>query len=72
MVKLNRDSKTKYFDNIQASKNSKLFWDKFKPRFSNKHAHSDSKIILIEKETEVEQKNNNHFLETVEKLNIFK
>ena len=44
----------------------------FKPSFSNKQAHGDSKIILIEKENQVEQKNNNHFLETVEKLNIFK
>ena len=50
MVKLNRDSKTKYFDNIHASKNSKPFWGMFKPSFSNKQAHGDSKIILIEKE----------------------
>ena len=27
-VKLNRESKTKHFDNIQTSKNSKPFWDK--------------------------------------------
>ena len=91
MVKLNRESKTKYFDNIQTSKNSKPFWDKCKPYFSNKHAHGDSKIILIEKENIIINKNevvrketllvnndeiakalNNHFSETVEKLNTFK
>ena len=50
MVKLDRDSKLCYFDNIEVSKNSKPFWNECKPYFSNKHAHSDSKIILIEKE----------------------
>ena len=91
VVKLNRESKTQYFDNIQATKNSKSFWDKCKPYFSNKHAHGDSKIILIEKENIIINKNevarketllvnndeiakalNNHFSETVEKLNVFK
>ena len=41
--KLNRESKTQYFDNIQTSKNSKPFWDKCKPYFSNKQARGDSK-----------------------------
>ena len=91
VVKLNRESKTEYFDNIQTSENSKTIWDKCKPYFSNKHAHSDSKIILIEKENIITNKNevvqketllvnkdeiaktfNNHFSETVEKLNTFK
>ena len=68
-----------------------LFWDKCKPYFSNKHAHGDSKTILIEKENIITNKNevvqketllvnndeiaktlNNHFSETVEKLNTFK
>ena len=91
VIKLNRESRTKYFDNIQTSKNSKPFWDKCKPYFPNKHAHGDSKIILIEKENIITNKNevvqketllvnkdeiaktfNNHFSETVEKLNTFK
>ena len=91
VVKLNRESKTQYFDNIQTTKNSKPFWDKCKPYFSNKHAHGDSKIILIEKENIITNKNevvqketllvnnneiantfNNHFSETVEKLNTFR
>ena len=40
VVKLNRDLKLRYLDNAEISKNSKPFWN----------AHSDSKIILIEKE----------------------
>ena len=90
VVKLNRESKTQHFDNIQTSKHSKPFWDKCKPYFSNKYAHGDSKIILIEKENIITNKNevvqketllvnndeiakilNNHFSETVEKLNTF-
>ena len=55
-VKVNRESKTQYFDNIQTSKNSKPFWGKCKPYFSNKHAHSDIKIILIEKENIITNK----------------
>ena len=50
VVKLNRDSKLRYFHNIETSKNSKPFWNVCKPYFSNKHAHGDSKIILIENE----------------------
>ena len=65
VVKLNRESKTQYFDNIQTSKTSKPFWDKCKPYFSNKHAHSDSKIIPIEKENIITNKN-----EVVEKENL--
>ena len=40
----------RYLDNTETSKNSKPFWNECKPYFSNKHAHGDSKIILIEKE----------------------
>ena len=57
MVRLNRESKTKYFDNIQTSKNSKTFWDKRKPYFSNRHGHGDAKIILIKKENIITNKN---------------
>ena len=37
---------------METSKNSKPFWNKCKPYFSKKHAHGESKIILIEKENE--------------------
>ena len=50
VVKLIRDSKLRYFDNKDTSKNSKSFWNDCKPYFSNMHAHGDSKTILIEKE----------------------
>ena len=50
VVKLNRDAKLRYSDNTEISKNSKPFWNEYKPYFSNKHAHGDSKIILTEKE----------------------
>ena len=49
-IELDSDSKLRYFDNIETSKNSKPFWNDCKPYFSNKYAHGDSKIILIEKE----------------------
>ena len=50
VVKLNRETKLYYLNNLETSKNSKPFWDKCRPHFSNKHVHGDSKIILIEKE----------------------
>ena len=50
VVMLNRDSKLCYFHNTETSKNSKPFWNVCNPYFSNKHAHGDSKIILIENE----------------------
>ena len=50
VAKLDRDSKLRYFNNIEMSKNLKPFWNECKPYFSNKHAHGDSKIVLNEKE----------------------
>ena len=50
VVKLNRETKLQYFSNLETSKNSKPFRDKCRPYFSSRHTHSDSKIILIEKE----------------------
>ena len=49
-VRLNKEIRIEYFENLETSKNSKPFWNKCKPYFSNKHAHGESKIILIEKE----------------------
>ena len=57
VVKLNRDSKLRYFDNKEISKNSKSFWNDCKPYFCDKHDHGDSKIILIGKE-EITNKSN--------------
>ena len=50
VVKLNKETKLQYFNNLDTSKNSKAFWDKCRPYVSNKRARGDSKIILIEKE----------------------
>ena len=50
IVRLNKERRIEYFENLETSKNSKSFWNKCKPYFSNKHAHGESKIILIEKE----------------------
>ena len=57
VVKLGREIKTQYYDNIQTSKYSKPFWDKCQPCFSNKHAHGDSEVILVEKENIITHKN---------------
>ena len=51
-VKLSKERRIEYFENLETSKSSKLFWNKCKPYFSNKHAHGEAKIILIEKENE--------------------
>ena len=50
VVKLNKKRKTEFFENLETSNDSKPFWNKCKPYFSNKHAHGNSKILLIEKE----------------------
>ena len=49
VVKLNKNCKKEFFDNLQTKNYSKSFWDKCKPYFSNKHSKGDSDILLIEK-----------------------
>ena len=48
--KKQRNSKLRYTDNTETSKNLKPFWNDCKPYFSNKHADGESKIIIIENE----------------------
>ena len=50
VVKLNKKHKKEYFENLNVATNSKPFWDKCKPYFSNKNAKGDSNIMLIEKD----------------------
>ena len=50
VVKLNKNCKHEFFDNLETKKNSKSFWAKCKPYFSNKHPKGDSDILLIEKD----------------------
>lgn len=49
-VKLNRQSKSEYFEKVSICKTSKSFWDTCKPYFSNKHAKLNSKIMLVKGE----------------------
>ena len=48
VVRLNKERRIEYFENLETSKNSKPFWNKCKPYFSNKYTHGESKIILID------------------------
>ena len=50
VVKLYKKHKKEYFENLNIATNPKLFGDKCKPYFSNKHAKCDSNIVLIEKD----------------------
>ena len=76
VVKLNKYKK-EYFENLNVATNSKPFWDKCKPYFSNKHAKGDSNIMLIEKD-EILLKNkkiadafNSYFDSVTDSLGLF-
>ena len=49
VVKLKKNFKKEFFDNLEIKNNSKSFWNKCKPYFCNKHSKGDSDILLIEK-----------------------
>ena len=67
VVKLNRETKLHYFNNLETSNNSKPFWGKYRPYFSNKHVHGDSNIVLFEtlliNNDEIARTFNKHFAE---------
>ena len=48
-AKLNKHKK-EYFENLDVGTNSKPFWDKCKPYFSNKHGKGHCNILVIEKD----------------------
>ena len=48
VVSLNRQAKSKYFNEVSNTKSSRPFWETCKPYILNKHAGRDSKIMLIE------------------------
>ena len=50
VVKLNKNCKEEFFDNLEIKNKTKSFWDKCKPCFSNKHSKGDSDILLVEKD----------------------
>ena len=57
VFRLDEEREIEYFENLETSKDSKPFWNKCKPYFSNKHGHGDPKIILIEKENVILNRN---------------
>ena len=76
VVKRNKYKK-EYFENLNVATNSKVFWDKCSPYFSNKHAKGDSNIMLIEKD-EILLKNkkiadvfNSYFDSVTDSLDLF-
>ena len=78
VVKLNKNCKKEFFDNLETKGNSKSFWNKCKPYFSNKHSKGDSDILLIEKD-ELLLKNkkvadvfNSYFQSITDSLDLFK
>ena len=46
---LNKQAKCQYFHNLDCKKDAKLFSDKCKPYFSNKHSRGDTNRMLKEK-----------------------
>ena len=48
VVSINRQAKSKYFNEVSNTESPRSFWETCKPYVSNKHAHRDSKIMLIE------------------------
>ena len=47
-VGLNKQAKFEYFSNLDFNKDTKPFWDKCKPYFSNKHRKRDTNIMFKE------------------------
>ena len=77
VVSLNRQSKMDYFNSISSSNDSKHFWNTCKPYFSNKHAHGDSKIMLIENDKillnneKIATEFNTYFGKVVDSLDLY-
>ena len=78
VVKLNKNCKKEFFDNLEIKNNSKSFWNKCKPCFSNKHSKGDSDIMLIEKDELLIKKNkkvadifNSYFQSITNSLDLF-
>ena len=77
VVLLNRQSESKYFNEVSNTKISRPFWETCKPYFSNKHARGDSKIMLIEndkmllKHEEVTKEFNQYFGHITDSLDLY-
>ena len=77
-LNLLRNEKKKYYNNLDLKKfeDNKQLWRRVKPIFSNKQNSLQNNIIIVEKDTimsedsEVAEKLNNFFIESVESLEI--
>ena len=48
VTKLHKTAKLEYFNNLKLGNDSKPFWKKCKPYFTNKHSKADTDIMLHE------------------------
>ena len=73
-----KKEKKKYYNNLDQKlfDDSKTFWERIKPLFSNKQIGLQRNITIVEKDTvisnkkEVAEKLNNFFVESVDNLDI--
>ena len=76
VVQLNKEAQLEYFNNFDSSQESKRFWVKCKPYFSNKHSKADTDIVLREKadiifkNKEIANTFNEYFGSIVESLHL--
>ena len=77
VVSLNRQVKSKYFNEVSNTESSRPFWETCKPYFLNKHARGDSKIMLIEnyntllKNEEAAKEFNQYFGHITDSLDLY-
>ena len=76
MVKLNKKSKSKYFNKYDPNKRAKPFWVNYKPYFLNKYSKADTNMIsenseLIMKKLDIANTFNDYFGSVVKNSNLF-
>ena len=77
VVSLNRQAKSKYFNEDSNTESARTFLETCKPYFSNEHARGDSKIMFIEndkmllKNEEVAKEFNQYFGHITDSLDLY-
>ena len=76
VVKLTKNCKKEFFDNLEIKNNFKSFWDKYKLYFSSRHSKGDCDILLIEKDVLLKDKKiadvfNSYFQSITDSLDVF-
>ena len=72
--KFRKTAKIEFFNNLKTGKDNKLFWEKRKPYFTNKHSKADTGIMLNEngelllKDKDIADTFNKYFRSIVEYL----